>query len=63
MFTSILGIYDESFAKKLLNSSYFEHLSKSVNDTWKELFLLNVTEFFKRALIQDIAGGAVKMLR
>lgn len=57
------AIFDEPFAKTLLNSSYFEHLSKTVNDSWKEVFLMNVTEYFRWSLVQNIAKAAVHMLR
>lgn len=57
------AIYDEPFAKILLNTSYFEHLSKRVNDSWKEVFLMNVTEYFRWSLVHNIAKAVVHMLR
>lgn len=57
------GIYDEPFAKVLLNSGFFEHLSDSVNKTWKEIHLVDVTAFFNRSLIQNIARPLVRILR
>lgn len=57
------GIYDESFANNLLHSGFFEHLSEFENKTWKELYLLNVTSYFNRSLVQNIARPLVRILR
>jgi len=57
------GIYDQKFAKVLNDSSFFEDLSKSVNDTWKERFQQNVTMYFKQSLIDNIAKAAIRMLK
>lgn len=59
----LLGIYDEKFTEVLLNSSFFEDLPKSVNDTWKERFQQNVTMYFKQSLIENIAKAAIRMLK
>ena len=47
----------------LNDSSFFEDLSKSVNDTWKERFQQNVTMYFKQSLIDNIAKAAIRMLK
>lgn len=57
------GIYDEPFAKALFHSGFFEHLSDSENKTWKELYVLNVTMYFNRSLLQNIARPVVRMLK
>ncbi|XP_078384992.1 uncharacterized protein LOC144667449 [Oculina patagonica] len=58
------GIYDEPFAKVLLvNSTFFEDLPKSVNDTWKENTQRNVTTYFKESLIENIANASIRMLK
>ncbi|XP_067024148.1 uncharacterized protein [Acropora muricata] len=57
------GIYDEPLAKVLLHSGFFEHLSDSDNKTWKEIHLVDVTPFFNRSLVQDIAKPLVNLLR
>lgn len=63
MFDFLLGIYDEAFAVTLMNSSFFDQLSDSDNKTWKELYILNVTSYFNRSLIGNIAQPILKMLR
>ena len=62
-FLFFLGIYDEPLAKVLLHSGFFEHLSDSDNKTWKEIHLVDVTPFFNRSLVQDIAKPLVNLLR
>lgn len=63
-FLCLLGIYDQEFAKLLNNDSrFFEDLSKSVNDTWKERFEQNVTTYFQQSLIDNIARAAIRMLK
>lgn len=56
------GIYDEQFAKVLLQSGFFEHLSEDDNKTWKEIHLLDVTPFFNRSLVQNIAKPLLNLL-
>lgn len=63
MFDFLLGIYDEAFAVTLMNSSFFDQLSDSDNKMWKELYILNVTSYFNRSLIGNIAQPILKMLR
>ena len=62
-FASVLGIYNERFANTLLNSGFFENLSKSVNKTWEVKYQQNVTEYFNQSLLQNIARPVVRMLR